>query len=127
MTRGNKDEKKYGTVALEEADLEVWPNSARDRDYEVNISYPEFTCLCPRSGYPDFATIRVVYVPGEFIVELKSIKLYLNRYRDVGIGHEEVTNRIFDDLKRALKPRKMEVTGDFNVRGNVKTVVTVKL
>ena len=118
---------KYGAKDIKEAKLEPWENSYPDRDYTIDISYPEFTCLCPRSGYPDFATISINYVPDKYVVELKSLKLYLNSYRDVGISHEEITNKIFDDLKEVLKPRKMEVTGDFNVRGNVKTVIKVAL
>ncbi len=118
---------KYGEKEIVEAKLEPWENPYPDRDYNVEISFPEFTCLCPRSGYPDFATIRLNYVPAAHVVELKSLKLYLNSYRDRAISHEAVTNKIFDDLKEALKPRKMEVMGDFNVRGNVKTVIRVSL
>ena len=118
---------KYGEKDIKEAKLEPWENPCPGRDYNIEISFPEFTCLCPRSGYPDFATISLNYVPDKYVVELKSLKLYLNSYRDIGISHEEVTNRIFDDLKKALKPRKMEVVGDFNVRGNVKTVIRVSL
>ncbi len=115
----------YGKKAIEEAVLEIWDNPSPERDYEISISFPEFTCLCPRSGYPDFATIKVLYVPDAKIVELKSFKLYLNAFRDRHISHEEVTNRIFADLEKALAPRFLEVTGDFNPRGNVKTVVRV--
>jgi 7-cyano-7-deazaguanine reductase len=118
---------KYGTKAVKEAKLEVWDNPNPDRDYTIEITYPEFTCLCPRSGYPDFATIRVTYVPDRKIVELKALKLWLNAFRDQSISHEAVTNRIFDILKKNLRPRKLEVTGDFNVRGNVKTVIRVTL
>ncbi len=116
---------KYGEKAIRTARLEIWDNPNPDRDYEISISFPEFTCLCPRSGYPDFATIALVYVPDRKIVELKSLKLYLNSFRNVAISHEEVTNRIFDVLMRKLKPRFLEVVGDFNPRGNVKTVVKV--
>lgn len=115
----------YGKKAIENAVLEIWDNPSPERDYEISISFPEFTCLCPRSGYPDFATIKVLYVPDAKIVELKSFKLYLNAFRDRHISHEEVTNRIFSDLEKALAPRFLEVTGDFNPRGNVKTVVRV--
>ncbi len=118
---------KYGEKAIKQARLEVWDNPSPDRDYSVELSYPEFTCLCPRSGYPDFATIKVSYIPDRKIVELRSFKLYLNSYRNSYISHEAVINRIFDDLKKALEPRKMEVVGDFNVRGNVKTVIKVSL
>jgi 7-cyano-7-deazaguanine reductase len=122
-----KSVKKYGEKAIEETKLEAWPNPAPDRDYSIEISYPEFTCICPRSGYPDFATIRIVYTPGKKIVELRSVKLYLNSFRDQPISHEAATNKIFDDLKKLLNPKKMEVVGDFNVRGNVKTVIKVSL
>jgi len=120
-------EKKYGAKAVEEARLEPWENPSQDRDYDIEISFPEFTCLCPRSGYPDFATIRINYSPGKFVVELKSLKLYLNSFREKAISHEAVTNLVFDDLKKALEPKKLEVVGDFNVRGNVKTVIRVSL
>lgn len=116
---------RYGTEALKKARLTAWDNPNPEKDYTVDISFPEFTCLCPRSGYPDFATIRLVYTPDRKVVELKSFKLYLNSFRDCHVSHEAVTNRIFDDLKRLLKPRAMEVTGDFNVRGNVKTIIKV--
>ena len=120
-------DKKYGAAAIDEAKLEPWDNPSQDRDYTIEISFPEFTCLCPRSGYPDFATININYVPDKKVVELKSLKLYLNAFRDKAISHEAVTNLIFDDLKAALLPRKLEVVGDFNVRGNVKTVIRVGL
>lgn len=123
--KSDKNEKKYGAKAVEEAVLEPWPNPNPEKDYDIDISYPEFTCLCPRSGYPDFAEIIINYVPDEFVVELKSLKLYLNSYRDQNISHEEVTNKIYDDLKQCLKARRLTVTGDFNVRGNVKTIITV--
>jgi len=119
--------KKYGTKAIQKAKLEVWDNPNPDRDYTIEITYPEFTCLCPRSGYPDFATIGITYVPDRKIVELKALKLWLNGFRDQSISHEAVTNRIFDVLRKDLRPRKLEVTGDFNVRGNVKTVIRVIL
>ena len=118
---------KYGAKAIQTATLELWDNPSPDRDYVIDISYPEFTCLCPRSGYPDFATIRITYVPDKTVAELKSLKLYLNSFRDKAISHEASTNMIFDTLKKDLKPRKLEVVGDFNVRGNVKTVIKVAL
>lgn len=121
----DKNNKKYGAKAVEDAKLEPWPNPNPEKDYDIDISYPEFTCLCPRSGYPDFAEIIINYVPDEFVVELKSLKLYLNSYRDLNISHEEVTNKIYDDLNDCLKARRLTVTGDFNVRGNVKTIITV--
>lgn len=122
-----KKDVKYGEKAVKEAVLEAWDNPSPERDYTVEITYPEFTCLCPRSGYPDFAVIRVEYIPDKILVELRSLKLYLNSYRSLAISHEAATNRIFNDLERLLKPRKLEVTGDFNARGNVKTVIRVSL
>jgi len=118
---------KYGAKAIKQATLEIWDNPNPDRDYRIEISYPEFTCLCPRSGYPDFATINITYVPNRKIVELKALKLWMNGFRDQSISHEAVTNLIFDALKKSLKPRALEVTGDFHVRGNVKTVIRVTL
>ncbi|MEE9613767.1 MAG: preQ(1) synthase [Thermodesulfobacteriota bacterium] len=119
--------KDYGKKKVSEAGLEAWDNPTPERDYTIEITLPEFTCLCPRSGYPDFATIRVAYVPDKKIVELRSLKLYLNSFRDVAISHEAATNTVFDELKKLLKPRKLEVTGEFNPRGNVKTVIKVSL
>ena len=116
---------KYGEKAIKSVRLEIWGNPHPERDYEIDISFPEFTCLCPRSGYPDYANIKIKYIPDEKIVELKSLKLYLNSYRNLYISHEESTNKIFDELKKRLKPRFLEVVGDFNPRGNVKTVITV--
>ena len=117
--------RKYGEKKIDEAKLEKWDNPSSDRDYTVDISLPEFTCLCPRSGYPDFATINISYIPAKYIVELKSLKLYLNNFRNRKVSHESATNNIFDDLKKLLQPRYLEVTGDFNPRGNVKTVIKV--
>src|SRR3972149_974389 len=105
--------------------VETWDNPFPGRDYAIDITFPEFTCLCPRSGYPDFATIKILYAPGKKIVELKSLKLYLNSFRDAKVSHENATNLIFSELKKALKPKKIEVVGDFNARGNVKTVIRV--
>jgi 7-cyano-7-deazaguanine reductase len=116
---------KYGEKKIRKARLEIWKNPSPERDYEIHISFPEFTCLCPRSGYPDFATIIIRYIPEEKIVELKALKLYLNSFRDTPISHEEVTNKIYAELGAKLKPRFLEVTGDFNPRGNVKTVIRV--
>jgi 7-cyano-7-deazaguanine reductase len=105
------------------AELEAIANPSPYRDYTIELSYPEFTCKCPRSGYPDFATIKLSYVPDELIVELRSFKLYLNRYRDEYIFHEAVTNKILDDFVAAIRPCRAQIVADWNVRGNVKTVV----
>lgn len=118
---------RYGEDTIEKAKLEVWDNPYPNRDYRIEVSFPEFTCLCPHSGYPDFATIFITYIPDKYVVELKSLKLYLNKYRNQHISHESVTNKIFDDLREILKPRKLDIAGDFNVRGNVKTIVKVSL
>lgn len=117
---------KYGEEQIKNAQLEFWPNPEKRNSYQIEITYPEFTCLCPRSGYPDFATITIRYIPNRLIVELRSIKLYLNRFRDEYISHEAVINRIYNDLRKGLKPKYIEVIGDFNVRGNVKTIVSVR-
>lgn len=116
----------YGEKAVTEIELEIWENKFQDRDYLIEIDYPEFTCLCPRSGYPDFARIYVNYIPDKLIVELKAFKLWLNNYRDRHISHEGVTNEIYDVLKEKLKPRFLEVIGDFNARGNVTTVIRLR-
>jgi len=116
---------KYGENAIKKAKLELWKNPNEERDYHIDISFPEFTCMCPRSGYPYFAVIKIHYIPDKWIVELKALKLYLNSFRTLAVSHEAVTNTIFADLNKKLKPRFLEVTGDFNPRGNVKTVVRV--
>lgn len=113
----------YGTDAIARNKLEAWPNSNPERGYVIHFEIPEFTCLCPRSGYPDFATIVIDYVPDATIVELKSLKLYINGYRDRAISHEAATNSILDDLVRTLSPRWIRVVGEFNVRGNIKTTI----
>ncbi|HKZ07330.1 MAG TPA: preQ(1) synthase [Methylomirabilota bacterium] len=105
--------------------LEVVPNPHPDRDYEIALEIPEFTCLCPMTGQPDFATFRVRYLPDQHILELKSIKLYMWSYRNEGAFHEDVTNRVLDDFVSSARPRWMEVVGDWNVRGGIKTVVRV--
>ncbi len=106
-------------------ELETIENPARERDYEIHLSCPEFTCLCPRTGQPDFACVEITYVPDRLCVELKALKLYLWSFRDEGHFHEAVTNRILDDLVAALQPRRIEVNADFNVRGGIHTVIRV--
>ncbi|HXG52090.1 MAG TPA: preQ(1) synthase [candidate division Zixibacteria bacterium] len=107
-------------------ELETFPNPRPGRDYEIAMECPEFTCVCPRTGQPDFATIRIRYVPDTLCLELKSLKLYLWSFRDQGAFHEAVVNRILDDLVQACRPKSMTVTGDFNVRGGIHTVVTAE-
>jgi 7-cyano-7-deazaguanine reductase len=105
--------------------LETFPNPRSGRDYHIAFECPEFTCLCPITGQPDFATISIDYVPDELCIELKSLKLYLWSYRDEGAFHEAVTNRICDDLVAAIAPRSITVIGKFLVRGGIGTTVTV--
>ena len=114
---------KRGQKEIMESKLTPVKNHYPDRDYEINITLPEFTCRCPISGYPDFAAIHVTYIPDKLIIELKSLKLYINKFRETEMFHEETVNRILDDLVETVSPRWMRVTGDFNPRGNVKTVV----
>src|SRR5690349_15711674 len=114
---------QYGLDEIKANHLEPWPNPHQDRDYITHFEIPEFTCLCPRSGFPDFATIVIDYVPDKFVVELKSLKLYINGYRNRQISHEAAANRILDELVALLAPRWMRVVADFTVRGNIKTIV----
>ena len=106
--------------------LEVVPNPHPDRDYEVSLEIPEFTCICPRTGQPDFATIRVRYVPDQRLLELLSIKLYIWSYRNEGAFHEAVTNRIVNDLVTATQPRFLRLTAKFFVRGGIFTTVVAE-
>lgn len=119
-----KPEKLYGEKAIEENRLEKFKNRTTARRYLIEFTCPEFTCVCPRSGFPDFATIFIRYVPDKWCVELKSLKLYINGFRNEKVFHEDVTNQIMDDLVKLLDPIEMEVKGDFTVRGNIHTVVT---
>lgn len=107
--------------------LELFPNPNSGRNYEIKMECPEFTCLCPRTGQPDFATIFIRYVPDELCIELKSLKLYLWSYRNQGAFHEAVVNTILDDLSGACKPRFMEIRGDFYVRGGIRTTITASV
>ena len=105
--------------------LESFENPNPERDYEIEFECPEFTCLCPLTGQPDFAKFRITYVPNQLCVELKSLKLYLWSFRNEGAFHEKVTNQILDDLVSAVKPRLMDVSGEWFVRGGITTNVTV--
>ena len=108
-------------------DIEVFPNPQPDRKYAITMECPEFTCLCPLTRQPDFATIHVRYMPDELCIELKSLKLYLWSYRNEGAFHEAVVNKILDDLAAACRPRFMEIVGDFYVRGGIQTTVTASV
>jgi len=107
-------------------ELETFDNPSPDRDYTIRISTPEFTCLCPKTGQPDFATLELEYVPAQSCIELKSFKLYVWSYRDAGAFHEAVTNQILNDLVSACDPHFMRLTAEFNVRGGVYTTVVAE-
>jgi len=107
-------------------ELETFANPRPERDYSIRIRIPEFTCLCPKTGQPDFATLHLEYVPDALCVELKSLKLYVWSFREEGAFHEDVTNRILDDLVAACRPRFMRLTAEFNVRGGIYTTVVAE-
>lgn len=113
-------------IAKQSKKLETFDNPNPDRDYTIHINVPEFTCLCPKTGQPDFATIEIDYVPDALCVELKALKLYMWSYRDEGAFHEAVSNRILEDLVAAISPRFMRITARFNVRGGIYTTVVVE-
>lgn len=115
----------YGERHIAEGELITFPNPRLGRRYDIHVTLPEFTCKCPFSGYPDFATIYLAYVPDQKVVELKALKLYINSYRDRYISHEESINQILDDFVAAADPLEITVKGDFNPRGNVHTVIEV--
>jgi 7-cyano-7-deazaguanine reductase len=106
--------------------LETFANPTPERDYTIRMTMPEFSCLCPKTGQPDFATLKLEYVPHEICVELKSLKLYIWSFRDQGAFHEAVTNRILSDLVAATSPRFMRLLAEFNVRGGIYTTVTAE-
>lgn len=116
---------KYGERLIQEGQLITFPNPRVGRKYDIRVTVPEFTCKCPFSGYPDFATIEIHYCPDESVVELKAIKLYINSFRDRYISHEEAVNLILDDFVAACDPLAITIKGDFNPRGNVHTVIEV--
>jgi 7-cyano-7-deazaguanine reductase len=113
-------------MAAPSSDVETFPNPQPGRDYTIRMRIPEFTCLCPRTGQPDFATLDIEYVPDRLCVELKSLKLYVWSFRDRGAFHEAVTNEILDRLVASLEPRFMRLTADFNVRGGIHTTVVAE-
>ena len=106
-------------------DLETWENKYPDRDYQIHLEIPEFNCICPKTGLPDFATIDLDYTPDKKCIELKSLKLYITAYRNVGIFHEHAVNKILDDFVKAVKPRSVQVRGVFGSRGGITTSVAV--
>ena len=104
--------------------IEVWKNQYPDKPYIVNLEIPEFTCICPKTGLPDFATIKIEYSPDKYCIELKSFKMYTIFYRNLGVFHEHVINKILEDFVKACRPRWVKITGEFNPRGGIKTTVT---
>jgi len=136
MMRRNSDTRKKDTHKssyrglqnhirdLRSPNLEVWDNKYADKKYTIHLDIPEFTCICPKTGLPDFATISIDYIPDKVCVELKSLKLYMNFYRNIGIFHEHLTNKILDDFIRACQPRYVKITTKFNPRGGIHTTVT---
>ncbi len=125
MNKFNTSTPLYGEREIDSSELFCFDNPNTMRPYEISIELPEFTCKCPFSGYPDFAVIRLIYQPGLKVVELKSIKLYVNSYREKTISHEEAANKILDDLVQVSNPKWMQLEVDFNPRGNVHTVIKV--
>jgi len=108
---------------LKTPQIEVWQNEYADKLYMINLDIPEFTCICPKTGLPDFATIRIEYSPAKFCVELKSFKMYTIFFRNVGIFHEHLINKMLEDFVKAVKPRWIKITGIFNPRGGITTTV----
>lgn len=119
---------KYGEKEIAEFNINkeenFWPNKNK-KNYIIKIELPEFMCMCPRSGYPDFATIYLEYTPNDLVIELKALKLYINSFMNRYISHEDSVNEIFDSLYTNLKPKWMKVTADYNPRGNVHTVIEI--
>ncbi|MEJ5167931.1 MAG: preQ(1) synthase [Arcobacteraceae bacterium] len=119
---------KYGELEIVnfdvEKDLEIWEN-VHQKNYTINVTLPEFTALCPRSGYPDFATLYLSYTPDKYVVELKALKIFINTYRNKSISHENVANEIFDTIYDRIKPKWMKLKADFYPRGNVHTVIEI--
>lgn len=116
----------YGEREIQEGQMICFPNPRPGRRFTLKISFPEFTCKCPFSGYPDFAQIHITYIPDQKVVELKALKLYLNSYRDRYISHEESINQVLDDIVAACDPLEIKIVGDFSPRGNVHTMVEVE-
>jgi 7-cyano-7-deazaguanine reductase len=119
---------KYGEKEIQEFDINAaenfWPNT-HEKNYTINIELPEFMCLCPRSGYPDFATLKLSYSPDKKVIELKALKLYINSFMYRHVSHENSANEIFDTLYTNLAPRSMKLIADYNPRGNVHTVIEI--
>jgi len=131
MNRGEKMRSRYeglqGSIRkLKLPRIEVWENQYRDKEYTIMMDIPEFTCICPKTGLPDFADIKIEYSPDRYCVELKSFKMYTIAFRNVGIFHEHVTNKILKDFVAAAKPKRAKITGIFNSRGGIQTTVVAE-
>ena len=125
LQSANNDSPLYGERAISEGRIICFDNPKTDRPYEIAIELPEFTCQCPFSGYPDFAVLKLIYQPNKKVIELKSIKLYINSFRNKKVSHEEAANKILDDLIRECDPFWMQLEADFSPRGNIHTVIKV--
>jgi len=128
-TEDEKDKASYEGLQenirnLETPKIEVWQNQYADKVYTINLDIPEFTCICPKTGLPDFAAIRIEYCPAKFCVELKSFKLYIISFRNVGIFHEHLINKMLEDFTAGVKPRWLKISGVFNSRGGITTTVS---
>jgi len=117
---------QYNVRGMKTPGIEIWENQYPDREYAIVLDIPEFTCICPKTGLPDFANIKVEYSPGRYCIELKSFKLYTIFYRNVGIFHEHLVNRMLDDFVKACRPRWVKITGVFNPRGGITTTVSAQ-
>jgi 7-cyano-7-deazaguanine reductase len=126
MKRSSYEGLQQSIRKLKTPSIQTWKNQYPDRDYVIKIDIPEFTCICPKTGLPDFATIAIRYIPDKGCIELKSLKYYTFFYRDVGIFNEHVVNKMLDDFVRSCRPRWMEIVGEFNARGGIKTTVTAE-
>ena len=115
-----------GIPSLRLPRIDTWQNEYPEREYTIHMEVPEFTCVCPKTGLPDFAVITIDYVPAKKCIELKSFKSYIVAYRDIGIFHEHAVNKVLDDFVAACAPRRARVTGDFNMRGGIHTVVSAE-
>jgi 7-cyano-7-deazaguanine reductase len=124
MRKSSYEGLQKGVRGLKTPAIEVWENQYPDKNYSVTLDVPEFTCICPKTGLPDFAAITIEYIPDKYCIELKSFKMYTIFYRDVGIFHEHVINRITEDLVKACNPRWLKITGVFNPRGGITTTVS---
>ena len=124
--KSNYEDLQNSIRKLKAPAIEVWENKYPDRNYIVSLAIPEFTCICPKTGLPDFATIKIDYTPDKLCIELKSFKMYLIFYRNVGIFHEHLVNKILDDFVKACNPRWAKIVVDMNPRGGIQTIVTAE-